>query len=119
MNCWTAFVLLWLTRCAARRRCTGSGTTCAQALFEAAFRADVAELDKSLEKMIWRIMARLADLAGAALSLQSSVLCAAFDGLFQQCLLKHLSGDARAITALQKNVRLVVGQWMAMPRPAS
>ena len=31
----------------------------AQSLFEEAFRADVAELDKSLEKMIWRVMSRL------------------------------------------------------------
>ena len=86
-----------------------------QALFEEAFRADVAELDKSLEKMIWRIMARFAELAGTPLTLPSSVLYATFDGLFQQCLLKHLSGDVRAIAAMQKNVRLVVGQWIAAP----
>src|SRR5271157_1325520 len=30
----------------------------AQALFEPAFRADVAEIDKSLENMIWRIASR-------------------------------------------------------------
>jgi len=88
-----------------------------QALFEEAFRADVAELDKSLEKMISRIMARFAELAGAPLTLPSSVLYATFDGLFQQCLLKHLSGDAKAIAAMQKNVRLVVGQWIAVPLP--
>jgi len=88
-----------------------------QALFEEAFRADVAELDKSLEKMIWRIMARFAELAGEPLTLPSAVLYATFDGLFQQCLLKHLSGDAKAITAMQTNVRLVVGQWIAVPLP--
>src|SRR5208337_1927722 len=33
----------------------------AQALFEAAFREDVAEIDKSLENMIWRIVSRFAE----------------------------------------------------------
>ena len=86
-----------------------------QALFEEAFRADVAELDKSLEKMIWRIMSRFSELAGEPLTLPSPVLYATFDGLFQQCLLKHLSGDTRAIAALQKNVRAVVTQFVGLP----
>ena len=33
-----------------------------------------------------------------------------FDGLFQQCLMKHLAGDRRAIAALKSQIRLVVGQ---------
>jgi hypothetical protein len=36
----------------------------AQTLFEAAFRADVAEIDKSLENMIWRVVSRFAELTG-------------------------------------------------------
>ena len=36
----------------------------AQTLFEAAFRADVVEIDKSLENMIWRIVSRVAELTG-------------------------------------------------------
>ena len=36
----------------------------AQSLFEEAFRADVAEIDKSLEKMIWRVMSRFAEITG-------------------------------------------------------
>jgi hypothetical protein len=31
-----------------------------------------------------------------------------FDGLFQQCLLKHLSGDPGAITEMQENARLIL-----------
>jgi len=82
----------------------------AQSLFEEAFRADVAEIDKSLEKMILRVMSRFAELAGAPLQVPASVVYAMFDGLFQQCLLKHLSGDRKAIATLSANVRLVVGQ---------
>ncbi|OYU41547.1 MAG: TetR family transcriptional regulator, partial [Burkholderiales bacterium PBB4] len=47
-----------------------------QALFEEAFRADVAEMDKSLESMIWRILSRYAELSGKALLLPASCLYA-------------------------------------------
>lgn len=87
----------------------------AQSLFEEAFRADVAAIDKSLEKMIWRVMTRLAELAGQPLRSPSDVTYAIFDGLFQQALLKHLSGDRKAIAALRANVRLVVAQLVGTP----
>jgi AcrR family transcriptional regulator len=87
----------------------------AQSLFEAAFRADVAEIDKSLEKMIWRVLSRFAELTGAPVGVPSSVAYAMFDGLFQQGLLKHLSGDKKAVAAMQANVRLVVSQLVPAP----
>ena len=87
----------------------------AQSLFEAAFRADVAEIDKSLEKMIWRVLSRFAELTGAPVNVPSSVAYAIFDGLFQQGLLKHLSGDKKAVAAMQSNVRLVVSQLVPVP----
>lgn len=90
----------------------------AQSLFEAAFRADVAEIDKSLEKMIWRVLSRFAELAGEPVRVPSAVAYAMFDGLFQQALLKHLSGDKRAITSMQSSVRLVVAQLVSVPAAA-
>ena len=57
-------VHLALPRCAAQL--VGQLVTLGQSLFEAAFRADVAEIDKSLEKMIVRVMARFAELTGRA-----------------------------------------------------
>jgi AcrR family transcriptional regulator len=89
-----------------------------QSLFETAFRVDVAAIDKSLEKMIWRVMTRLSQLAGTPVSAPSDVTYAMLDGLFQQCLLKHLSGDKKAIATLQSNVRLIVRQLIAAPAPA-
>lgn len=68
----------------------------AQSLFEEPFRADVADIDQSLERMIWRVVTRLRDLTGARPTLSSPVTYALFDGLFQQGLLKHLSGDRKA-----------------------
>jgi len=87
----------------------------AQSLFEAAFRADVAEIDKSLEKMIWRVMSRFAEITGVPLKAPSGVTYAIFDGLFQQALLKHLSGDKKAVATMQSHVRLVVSQLTGVP----
>jgi AcrR family transcriptional regulator len=90
----------------------------AQSLFEAAFRADVAEIDKSLEKMIWRVLSRFSELSGKPVRAPSSVTYAMFDGLFQQALLKHLSGDKKAVAALQANVRLIVPQLVGTRTPS-
>jgi AcrR family transcriptional regulator len=75
-----------------------------QSLFEAAFRSDVAEIDKSLEDMVWRIASRFASLGGRQPAVSRSALYALFDGLFQRSLLRHLSGDRDAIVDLQKEV---------------
>lgn len=82
----------------------------AQSMFEEAFRADVAEIDKSLEKMIWRVLSRLAEISGEPVRLPSSVAYAVFDGLFQQGLLQHLSGNKKAVATMQSHVRLAVSQ---------
>lgn len=79
-----------------------------QALFEPAFQNDVLEIDKSLEDMIWRIMSRLAELAGETQTLPPSLLYAMFDGLFQQALLKFLAGDPNAATELQAGARQIL-----------
>ncbi len=39
-----------------------------------------------------------------------SVIYAMIDGLFQQCLLKHLSGNTLAIDQMQADVRLVLSK---------
>jgi AcrR family transcriptional regulator len=81
----------------------------AQSLFEPSFRADVAEIDHSLERMIWRIVSRLAELTAVSPTLSPSVSYALFDGLFQQGLLKHLAGDAGAARGLELALQDVLG----------
>ena len=76
-----------------------------QAMFEDAFREDVAEIDKSLEAMIWRVASRFAELGGRRPAVTSAVLYAVFDGLFQKHLLRHLSNDREAIPDLLGEVR--------------
>ncbi|MES2602559.1 MAG: TetR/AcrR family transcriptional regulator [Pseudomonadota bacterium] len=77
----------------------------AQALFEDAFRDDVTAIDKSLEDMMWRVVSRFAELGDKAPAISPEALYALFDGLFQKCLLRHLSGDAQAIPELQAEIR--------------
>ncbi|MBR0693057.1 TetR/AcrR family transcriptional regulator [Bradyrhizobium lablabi] len=76
-----------------------------QAMFEAAFRKDVLEIDKSLEAMIWRIASRYAELGGTRPASSPAALYALFDGLFQSALLKHLADDEKAIPELLAEVR--------------
>ena len=75
-----------------------------QALFEDAFRDDVAEIDQLLEDMVWRIASRFAELGGKQPAISASALYALFDGLFQKCLLRHLSVERRAIAELHDEV---------------
>jgi AcrR family transcriptional regulator len=79
-----------------------------QALFETAFRADVAEIETSLEAMIWRVMTRFAAVTGKPAATPPSLAYAIFDGLFQHALLKHLSGDPGAIATLRDNAGQVL-----------
>ena len=84
----------------------------AQSLFEESFRSDVAEIDQSLERMIWRIISRLAELTQTRPAFSSPVTYAIFDGLFQQGLLRHLSGDPAASDDLQQAVLDVLGHML-------
>jgi AcrR family transcriptional regulator len=79
-----------------------------QSMFEPAFRADVAEIDLSLERMIWRVVSRYAELAGTTPHISSPVMYAIFDGLFQQALLRQLAGEPRAAADLQAAVTEVL-----------
>jgi AcrR family transcriptional regulator len=82
----------------------------AQAMFEPAFRADVAEIDHSLEDMIGRIVRRLSELTGAPAPLPIPLFYAMIDGIFQQALLRFLSGDESAIARLKSDVRLMISK---------
>lgn len=79
-----------------------------QSLFETAFRADVSEIDGSLEKMIWRIVSRYAELCESECVLEPAAAYAVFDGLFQHALLKQLSADVAAATELKTAVEILL-----------
>jgi AcrR family transcriptional regulator len=76
-----------------------------QSLFDETFRGDVLELDESLERMIWRILSRHAELAGQPPAVSPRLAYALADGVFQHALLAHLAGDATAAGELDASVR--------------
>jgi AcrR family transcriptional regulator len=79
-----------------------------QSLFEESFRADVREIDASLERMIGRIVARYAELAGATPAVPARVAYALLHGVFHQALLSHLAGDEDALRRLREDVGQVL-----------
>jgi len=79
-----------------------------QSLFEESFRADVLEIDESLQRMIWRIVSQYAELADAPLAVSSSTAYAILDGLFQQALLRQLAGNVDAGRQLQESVESII-----------
>ena len=79
-----------------------------QSLFEEEFRGDVAEIDRSLERMIWRIVTRYAELSERDLAVTPAFAYALLDGVFQHALLRHLSGDPAATHDLDEQVRQVL-----------
>jgi AcrR family transcriptional regulator len=76
-----------------------------QAMFDSAFQGDVAEIDRSLEDMVWRVATRYAELGGNRIELSRTVLYATFDGLFQKHLLRFLSKEPNTVRDLQAEVR--------------
>jgi AcrR family transcriptional regulator len=79
-----------------------------QSLFDEAFRSDVHEIDQSLERMIWRIVSKFAELSGTPPAVTSAVAYAMFDGLFQHALIGYLAGNASATRDLEENVPRVL-----------
>jgi AcrR family transcriptional regulator len=67
-----------------------------QSLFEPALQEDVLAIDHALERMIWRVISRYAELSGGSTQLPAARAYALFDGLFEQALVR---GDARDLHA--------------------
>jgi AcrR family transcriptional regulator len=84
-----------------------------QSLFEEKFRADAADIDYSLERMIWRIVTRYAELSGHALAVTPALAYALLDGIFQHALLRHLSGDDAAARDLNAHVQQLLPTLLA------
>ena len=75
-----------------------------QSMFEASFRDDVAAIDASLERMIWRIVSQYSEQLGASPAVSPATAYAMFDGLFQHGLIQHLFGHEDAADRLRDAV---------------
>jgi TetR/AcrR family transcriptional repressor of bet genes len=76
----------------------------AQSMFEEQFRPDVLAIDATLQDMIARVVERYADLAGHALAIDVTTCYALLDGVFENALLAHLTGDEHASDNLRARV---------------
>ena len=63
--------------------------------------------------MIWRIVSRYADLAGGDLAVDAATAYALVDGLFEQALLEHVTGDDHAGSRLRDRVADVLPRLLA------
>jgi AcrR family transcriptional regulator len=84
-----------------------------QSLFEEEFRGDVAEISDSLERLIWRIVTRYAELSERDLAVTPAFTYALLDGVFQHALLRHLGGDPAAAADLDEHVRQILPTLLA------
>lgn len=91
----------------------------AQAMFEPAYRDDVAAIDKSLEQMIWRVVQRLCELGRCDAAASPGLAYASLDGVFQQALLRHLSGDRKAITVMKKDAETLLRHLLPLQQPTA
>ncbi|MCX6466983.1 MAG: TetR/AcrR family transcriptional regulator [Pseudonocardiales bacterium] len=86
-----------------------------QALFESCFRADVQEIDGTLQAMVWRVVRRWSELSRRAPAVPEDVAYAMFDGLFQQALLRQVAGEPDAPDRLRDGVRRLLDLVAAAP----
>jgi AcrR family transcriptional regulator len=86
-----------------------------QSLYDETFRADVADIDDSLERMIWRVATKYAELSAAPLTVTSPVAYALMDGLFQHALLRHLAGGDSAPADLETRAGALLASLTARP----
>ena len=84
-----------------------------QSQFEESLRDSARAIDQSLERMIWRILSRLAELSDATIAVTPSVAYALTDGLFQHALLRQLADDDTAANWLIDNVRTLMPSLLA------
>jgi AcrR family transcriptional regulator len=84
-----------------------------QSMFEEVFRADAVAIDQSLERMIWRILSRFAELSEAKVGVTPQVAYALADGLFQHALIRQVAGDETAAGWLIESVHLLLPSLLA------
>jgi TetR/AcrR family transcriptional repressor of bet genes len=71
-----------------------------QSMFEEPLREAVTMIDQALEDMIWRVVSRYAELSGRQVAMTPAAAYGVLDGVFQQALLAHISGNPTALDDL-------------------
>lgn len=87
----------------------------AQSMFEESLREAVLAIDMTLEEMVWRVVSRYAELAGAELLVNPGTAYGLLDGVFQQALLGFVCGREEALDELVAQVHGVMPRLLADP----
>jgi AcrR family transcriptional regulator len=87
----------------------------AQAMFDTALRPTVVDLDRQLEEMVWRVVSRYAQLAGTAPAVPPAAAYSLFDGLFENCLMRHLAEDGSTTQRLRTESAWLLTRLVARP----
>lgn len=85
----------------------------AQSMFEEDLREAVQQIDQTLEEMIWRVIARYAELVDGEVIVSSHMAYAVLDGIFQQALLGYLCDHDDALDRLAAEVRQAMPLMLA------
>jgi AcrR family transcriptional regulator len=84
-----------------------------QATFDKALLPTVVDLDHQLEEMIWRVVSRYAELAETSAAVPSAAAYSVFDGLFENCLIRHIADDGTAADRLRTQAAWLLSRLMA------
>ncbi|MBB3050376.1 AcrR family transcriptional regulator [Prauserella isguenensis] len=79
-----------------------------QSLFDESFRKDVLEIDERREEMIWRVIARYAELRNREPAISRATAYSVLDGLFQRALLGEFAGAGEPARALKRELPRVL-----------
>ena len=94
-----------------------------QGMFVPALRDDVRAIDEALERMIWRVVTRYAELRGAGPVFGRRATYALVDGLFERAVVDHAAGDegapASLATSVERLLPALVGDAVAGPAAAA
>ena len=87
-----------------------------QSMFEPGLTDAVSHIDSTLADMIWRVLVRYAELAGATLLVDRPQAYGVLDGVFQQALLGHQrEPDAGHLDELERQVELLLPLMITRP----
>jgi AcrR family transcriptional regulator len=85
----------------------------AQSMFEEQLRPDVEAIDQLLEEMIWRLLARYADLTGTTPAVDAPTAYALVDGLFEQAVVGYAANPEKVPDLLTGRIMQVLPKLVA------
>lgn len=87
-----------------------------QSLFDELFRADVLEIEEHREAMVWRVIARYAELRERTPVMSRAATYVTLDGIFQRALLHHLTGMPETVAHMRAELPDVIDQLVTSPK---